>query len=85
LRSAFTVQLDRNGEHWSLSLTSTDAKVARQISRIVVDGQGNEPRCMRMEEGDGDTAIDLLGPLAAKMPSEPTREALVALCTGAAP
>ena len=85
LGEAFNVQLDRHGDHWSLALTPTDAKVAKQISRIVVDGQGNEPRCMRMEEGDGDTAIDLLGPLATKMPSEPTREALVALCTGAAP
>jgi outer membrane lipoprotein carrier protein LolA len=83
LGDAFAVQLTREGEHWSLALTPTDAKVAKQISRIVVDGQGNEPRCMRMEEGDGDAAIDLLGPLAAKMPAEPTREALAALCSGA--
>jgi Outer membrane lipoprotein carrier protein LolA-like len=85
LGQAFTVQLNRNGERWSLALTPTDAKVAKQISRIVVDGQGNEPRCMSMEEGDGDAAIDLLGALAAKMPTEPTRESLAALCTGAAP
>jgi hypothetical protein len=35
---------------------------------------------MHMQEEDGDLAVDLLGPLAAKMPAQPTREALQALC-----
>jgi hypothetical protein len=38
---------------------------------------------MRMQEADGDLAIDLLGPLAAKMPAQPTRDALQALCQSA--
>ena len=49
----------------------------------VVNGAGNEPRCMRMEENDGDVAIDLLGALATKMPAAPTRDGLIALCTAA--
>lgn len=84
LGDAFTVELKHEGEHWSLTLTPNDAKIAKQIARIVVDGVGNEPRCMRMEEGDGDVAIDLLGPLATKMPAAPTREALASLCASPA-
>jgi hypothetical protein len=38
---------------------------------------------MHMQEADGDLAVDLLGPLAAQMPAEPSREALQALCQGA--
>jgi hypothetical protein len=37
---------------------------------------------MRMQEADGDVAIDLLGDYAAKMPVEPTRDALAAICRG---
>jgi len=35
-----------------------------------------------MQEADGDLAVDLLGPLADKMPAEPTRAELQALCAG---
>jgi hypothetical protein len=35
---------------------------------------------MRMQEADGDLAVDLLGDLAAKMPATPTRDALQTLC-----
>jgi hypothetical protein len=35
-----------------------------------------------LEEAVGDVAIDLLGDLATKMPAEPTRDALAALCAG---
>ncbi|WP_235499595.1 LolA-related protein [Frateuria sp. Soil773] len=83
LRQAFT--LEHGGDaaaQWTLTLTPRDARVAKTVARIRIDGYGNEPRCMQMEEADGDVAIDLLGPLAAKMPPAPTREALAALCRG---
>jgi hypothetical protein len=67
---------------WTLTLIPRDAKVAGTIARIVIDGDRSTPRCMRMQEADGDLAIDLLGPLATKMPAQPTREALLALCQG---
>ena len=67
---------------WTLTLVPRDAKVAKAIASITIDGAGRESRCMRMQEADGDLAIDLLGPLAAKMPAQPTREALQALCQG---
>ena len=68
---------------WTLNLIPRDAKVAKTISSIAIDGVGKESHCMRMREADGDLAVDLLGPLAAKMPAQPTREALQALCQGA--
>ncbi len=68
---------------WTLSLTPRDATVAKSIASITIDGDGKQSRCMRMQEADGDLAIDLLGPLAAKMPAQPTRDALQALCQSA--
>ncbi|HEY8586976.1 MAG TPA: LolA-related protein [Rhodanobacter sp.] len=68
---------------WTLTLVPRDARVARTVSSIRIDGYAGQSRCMHMQEADGDLAVDLLGPLAAKMPVEPTREALQALCRGA--
>ncbi|PMQ06426.1 hypothetical protein DyAD56_05450 [Dyella sp. AD56] len=83
LEQAFVVQhrVD-DGGHWTLTLTPRDAKLAQTVSRIDIDGRGNEPHCMRMQEADGDVAIDLLGVYASRMPATPTREALATLCGG---
>jgi len=82
LGAAFTLTLSGDAKtSWSLQLTPRDAKVAHTVASIRIDGRGEQPRCMRMKEADGDLAIDLLGPLATKMPAAPTREALAALCT----
>jgi hypothetical protein len=70
--------------HWTLSLVPRDTKVARTIAAITINGYATVSRCMQMHEADGDLAVDLLGPLAAKMPAQPTRESLLALC-GEAP
>jgi hypothetical protein len=56
--------------------------VARTVASIRIDGEGREARCMWMQEADGDVAVDLLGPLAARMPAAPTREMLATLCQG---
>ncbi len=55
-------------------------RVAKTVASITIDGYATQSRCMHMQESDGDLAVDLLGPLAAQMPAEPTREALQALC-----
>ncbi|HEY2623567.1 MAG TPA: LolA-related protein [Dyella sp.] len=83
LEQAFAIQHTvGDTKRWTLTLTPRDPNLARTVSRIEIDGQGNEPRCMRVQEADGDLSIDLLGELAAKMPATPTRDALVALCQG---
>lgn len=82
-RLADAFRIERRGDdaaRWTLTLTPRDARVANKVTSIRIDGQANEPRCMVMQEADGDVAIDLLGPLAAKMPATPTRDALAALC-----
>lgn len=87
-RLAAAFRIERSGSdaaRWTLTLTPRDARVASKVASIRIDGKGNEPRCMVMQESDGDVAIDLLGPLAAKMPAAPTRDALAALCQPSAP
>jgi len=83
LEQAFVIQHSGDdARRWTLTLIPRDAKLVRTVSRIEIDGHDNEPRCMRMQEADGDVAVDLLGDLATKMPAAPTREALAALCQG---
>ncbi len=81
LQQAFTVHQtgDATGA-WTLTLTPRDARVAKTVASIVIDGYADDSRCMHMHEADGDVAVDLLGALAANMPAKPTREALQALC-----
>lgn len=83
LDEAFDVSLGRDADRWALTLTPRDARLAKQIASLQVYGSGNTPRCLRMNEPDGDMSIDLLGDLAAHMPAEPTREGLIAQCGGA--
>ncbi len=83
LEQAFAIQYSgTDAKRWTLILTPRDPKLVRTVSRIEIEGAGNEPHCMRMQEADGDLAVDLLGDLAAKMPAAPTREALAVLCRG---
>lgn len=83
LQQAFDMHLDGTAAGaWTLTLVPRDPKVAKSVARIVVDGHGAQSRCMQMREADGDVAIDLLGPMAAKMPPQPTRESLASLCQG---
>ena len=84
LQQAFEIsQSGDSAGAWTLTLVPRDAKVARTVASIRIDGHGKQSRCMHMQEADGDLAVDLLGALAAKMPAAPTREALEALCQGA--
>ena len=83
LNQAFDVRQQNRADGWTLTLTPRDARLAKAIASIEIDGRGGEPRCMRMQEADGDLAVDLLGELAARMPTAPTRDALAALCKGA--
>ncbi|GAA0682981.1 hypothetical protein FHW84_001161 [Dyella sp. SG562] len=82
LNQAFDVRQESHAGGWTLTLVPRDARVAKAIASIQIDGRGGEPRCMRMQEADGDLAVDLLGDLAARMPAAPTRDALAALCKG---
>ena len=83
LQQAFEVQQSGDAAGvWKLTLLPRDAKVARTMASITIDGYANQSRCMFMQEANGDLAVDLLGPLATKMPAQPSRESLQVLCTG---
>ncbi len=83
LQQSFEIQQSGDpASAWTLNLVPRDARVAKTVASIRIDGFGKQSRCMHMQEADGDLAVDLLGPLAAKMPAEPTRDALQALCQG---
>jgi hypothetical protein len=83
LQQAFEIRLAGDtATAWTLTLVPRDAKVVKTVASITINGYARESRCMHMQEADGDLAVDLLGPLAAKMPAQPTREALQALCQG---
>ena len=81
LQQAFAITRDGDPHAaWTLTLVPHDARLAKSVGSIVIDGHGGDSRCMLMQEPDGDLAIDLLGPLAAKMPATPTPDGLRALC-----
>ncbi|WP_189339748.1 LolA-related protein [Rhodanobacter denitrificans] len=84
LQQAFEIRQSGDaGGAWTLTLVPRDARVAKTVASIRIDGYAKASRCMHLQEADGDLAVDLLGPLAARMPAAPTREALEALCQGA--
>jgi hypothetical protein len=81
LQQAFEIrQTGDDSGAWTLTLLPRDAKVAKTVASITIDGFARESRCMHMQEADGDLAVDLLGTLASMLPAQPTREALQALC-----
>jgi len=83
LDDAFDVKLGRDADRWALTLAPRDPSLAKQIVSIQVYGSGNQPRCMRMNEKDGDTTIDMLGDLAGHMVAEPELADVIAQCGGA--
>lgn len=84
LQQAFAIDhQDAADGMWTLTLTPRDSKLAATVQRIVIDGHDHALRCIHIREADGDATVDLLGPLAARMPAMPTSEALQALCQAA--
>ena len=84
LQQDFAIQQDGDAAGaWTLTLIPRDARVARTVASIVIDGRAGQSHCMHLREADGDLAVDLLGPLATRMPARPTPELLQALCRSA--
>ncbi len=86
LRSTFTVRASGDARAWTLQLEPRNAALARRLAGISVDGSGHALRCLRMDQGNGDTSFTLLGALATTaLPATPTPAALATLCAGGAP
>ncbi len=79
----FTLRASGDAARWQLELTPRDARLARRIASIRVDGAGSEPSCFRTREADGDESVLLVGPLAATpLPVRVSPQRLDALCRG---
>jgi hypothetical protein len=79
----FTLTASGNTANWRLSLKPRDARLARRVSAIEVDGSAVTPRCFRTLEADGDLGVLLVDTLAsAKLPARPSQPQVEALCRG---
>jgi hypothetical protein len=77
----FTVIAQGSDADWEITLTPRVEKLQQRLSRMVVDGTGNRPKCFTLEEPDGDEslmALGLAGPEA--LPASLDREVLHAWC-----
>lgn len=69
--------------NWQLTMKPRDARLARRIRIIEVDGTGTTPRCFQTSEADGDSSILLVDTLATTvLPVRPVQSQIDALCRG---
>jgi hypothetical protein len=79
----FAVTAQGSDAHWEITLTPRDDKLKRRLSRIVVDGADNRPRCFTLDEPDGDASLMALGVAdPGALPASLDRDVLHAWCTG---
>lgn len=84
LANDFELRASGEATRWTLRLTPKDARLARRVGAIEVDGAGTQARCFRIREGDGDSSVMLVESLAANtLPKYPAEPSLVSLCRGA--
>jgi len=78
----FEVKAAGNEARWVLTLTPRTNDLKHRVQSIVIDGRDDAPRCMTLDESDGDTTITLVGAMAhAGLPSSvPMQSAVAALC-----
>jgi hypothetical protein len=57
----FGVTASGSDEAWALELLPRDARVARRLTRMLVTGSGNEPRCFSTFTVDGGATVLMLG------------------------
>ncbi|HET6631826.1 MAG TPA: LolA-related protein [Rhodanobacteraceae bacterium] len=82
LEGLFDLRLDGNRASWTLTLTPATPELREKLAHIRLDGAGTTLACIDIIETDGNASVDLLGPLAARMPASPTRAELTTLCRG---
>jgi hypothetical protein len=67
---------------WHLELTPIDARLAKRLGRIAIDGHGENVRCFSTATTDGGSSVMLFGELAAReWPTPITHSALEKHCT----
>ena len=82
----FTLAASGNAAAWQLVLKPRDARLAKRVSAITVDGSGTTPLCFRTHEADGDVSVLLVDRLAdAKLAVQVSQPQVDALCRGIVP
>ena len=78
----FDVKAVGNPAHWVLTLTPRASELQHRVQSIVIDGRNDAPRCMTLNESDGDTTITLLGKMAEQglQSTAPQQSAVAARC-----
>ncbi len=81
LRRHYRLQADGTQQRWTLTLTPTDAALAKKLDAIVLRGRGAELRCIESRPtGRGDVQRTLLGGAARDAAQAGDAAALAALC-----
>lgn len=78
---AFTVVAHEYPEYWSVVLKPRDERLGRQLLEVLLEGQGNESRCLTLVERDGDATVMVIGSIMiSRLSSTISREALASAC-----
>lgn len=78
----FTLSAQGGDAHWVITLAPRTDQLRQRLVSIVIDGRGQEPRCLTVNDADGDTSITLLGAMAEQglRSVAPLQSALAARC-----
>ena len=83
LQHDFVLAASGSTDNWQLKLTPRDARLAKRMNSLEVDGADTSARCFHTYEADGDVNVLLVETLAdAKLPPRPTPPMIDALCRG---
>ena len=82
LQKDFTLSAEGGTAHWVITLTPRTDSIRRQLTSLVIDGRGHEPRCLTMTDANGDSSITLVGAMAGQglRSAAPLESALAARC-----
>ena len=78
----FTLSAQGGDAHWVITLAPRTDQLRQRLASIVIDGRGQEPRCLTVNDANGDTSITLLGATAEQglRSVAPLQAALAARC-----
>lgn len=82
LQQDFAVSAQGGDAHWVVTLAPRSDVLKRQLASIVIDGRNDEPRCLTVNDANGDTSITLVGDVATAglRSAAPLQSALAARC-----
>lgn len=66
LERSFSLKLEGSRPSWILTLVPTDAKLARMLRHVRVEGSRDRVRIIELEQRDGDSSVMTIEPIAGK-------------------